>query len=70
MLRHVLGRLLDRLRLEEVVAGDDEREYADRIREARLQHRRTRGARRHAFWTDLREFLLSIPAGIGVRIGG
>ena len=52
------------------MTADDEREYADRIREARLQHRRTRAARRHAFWTDLREFLLSIPAGIGVRIGG
>ena len=52
------------------MTADDEREYADRIREARLQQRLTRVARRHAFWTDLREFLLSIPAGIGVLIGG
>ncbi|WP_214466548.1 hypothetical protein [Microbacterium flavescens] len=52
------------------MTADDEREYADRIREARLQRLRTRRARRHAFWSDLSEFLLSIPAGIGIRIGG
>ena len=52
------------------MTADDEREYADRIREARLAHRRTRRARRHAFWESLSAFLLSIPAGVGVRIGG
>ncbi len=52
------------------MSADDVREYADRIVEARQQHRRDRRARRHAFWNELSEFLLSIPAGIGIRIGG
>ena len=52
------------------MTADDEREYAERIREARRERRRARTARRHAFWTSLSEFLLSIPAGVGIRIGG
>ncbi|MDY0911012.1 hypothetical protein [Microbacterium sp. CFBP9034] len=52
------------------MSADDEREYADRIIEARQQHRRESRPRRHAFWNDIRAFLLSIPAGIGIRIGG
>ncbi|WP_461474277.1 hypothetical protein [Microbacterium sp. HJ5] len=56
--------------MHSTMTADDEREYADRIREARLEHRRTRRARRHAFWANLSEFLLSIPAGVGVRLGG
>jgi hypothetical protein len=50
--------------------ADDVSEYADRIVEAREQHRRERQARRHAFWSAVSGFLLSIPAGIGIRIGG
>ncbi|WP_157536097.1 hypothetical protein [Microbacterium sp. Root166] len=50
--------------------ADDVGEYADRIVEAREQHRRERRARRHAFWNGVSAFLLSIPAGIGIRLGG
>jgi hypothetical protein len=52
------------------MSEDDLAEYADRLRELRETTRRERGARRHAFWTRAREFVLSIPAGVGVRIGG
>jgi hypothetical protein len=37
---------------------------------ARREARRVRRARRHAFWTDLSDRLLSMPAGIGMRLGG
>lgn len=52
------------------MSADDEREYADRIREARMSHRRERAARRHAAWSGVSDFLLSIPAAVGVRLGG
>lgn len=29
-----------------------------------------RKARRYRFWSDLADFLLSIPASVGIRIGG
>jgi hypothetical protein len=48
----------------------DRQEYADQIQEARVAARRQRGARRHAFWTRVSDYLLSIPAGIAVRLGG
>ncbi|QEV99513.1 hypothetical protein F6J84_04900 [Microbacterium caowuchunii] len=35
-----------------------------------LSPRQRRAARRHAYWEELSEFLLSIPAGVGIRIGG
>ncbi|WP_194411113.1 hypothetical protein [Microbacterium cremeum] len=34
--------------------------------DARLQPK----ARGHRFWSELAEVLLSIPAGVGIRIGG
>jgi hypothetical protein len=52
------------------MSADDEREYADRIREARISKRRERAARRRAVRRDVRDFLLSIPAAVGVRLGG
>ena len=48
----------------------EEREYAIHIEEARLALRQWRRERRHAFWSELRDALLSMPAGIGVRLGG
>lgn len=48
----------------------EKREFADHIiqlREARAAERR---ARRHRRWTAASEFLLSIPAGVAVRLGG
>ncbi|MEU1972734.1 hypothetical protein ABZ477_13830 [Microbacterium sp. NPDC019599] len=45
-------------------------EYAEQIEEARAERRLQRRARRHAFWARLRDLVLSIPPGIGVRIGG
>ena len=48
----------------------DRQEYADQIQEARVAARRQRGARRHAFWTRVSDYLLSIPPGIAVRLGG
>ena len=35
-----------------------------------LSPRQRRTARRYAFWEGLSEFVLSIPPGVGVRIGG
>jgi hypothetical protein len=52
------------------MSADDEREYADRIREARITRRRERAARRHAVRSGVRDFRLSIPAAVGVRLGG
>ncbi len=52
------------------MSADDEREYADRIREASISKRRERAARRHAVRSDVTDFLLSIPAAVGVRLGG
>lgn len=52
------------------MSAEEAREYADRIVDARQEARRARQARRHAFWERLTSFLLSIPAGIAVRIGG
>jgi hypothetical protein len=52
------------------MSEDELEEYADRIRELRVTARRRRQARRHAFWTRARDLVLSMPAGIGVRIGG
>lgn len=52
------------------MSEDDLEEYADRIRDLRASARVKRRARRHDRWTRARDFVLSIPAGIGVRIGG
>lgn len=52
------------------MTADEEREYADRIHALRLAARLERRARRHRFWTRAHDFVLSIPAGIGLRIGG
>jgi len=52
------------------MSADEAREFADRIIEARLHHRRARQARRHAFWNGVSAIVLSIPAGIGIRLGG
>lgn len=35
-----------------------------------LDPRAKRKARRDRFWSDLADILLSIPAGVGIRIGG
>lgn len=64
-----------RLGEDENMNGDwmspsEEREYADRIHELRLSARQERAARRHAFWTKVRDVVMSVPAGVGVRIGG
>lgn len=48
----------------------DRQEYADQIEEARLASRQQRRARRQAFGERVSDFLLSIPAGIAVRLGG
>ncbi|QIG40168.1 hypothetical protein G5T42_12315 [Microbacterium sp. 4R-513] len=48
----------------------EEREYAVHIEEARLALRQWRKARRHAFWRELGDALLSMPPGIAVRLGG
>lgn len=45
---------------------DGERARADDA----LTPRQRRAARRHAFWEGLSEFVLSIPPGVGIRIGG
>lgn len=36
------------------------------------EHREPLDARaaRHGFWSDLADVLLSMPAGVGIRIGG
>ncbi|MFH8249641.1 hypothetical protein ACH3VR_04645 [Microbacterium sp. B2969] len=48
----------------------DAQEYERWIREARSELRRRRKARRYAFWASLADLLLSMPPGIGVRLGG
>ncbi|WP_345803247.1 hypothetical protein AAIB33_09265 [Microbacterium sp. AZCO] len=48
----------------------EEREFAIHIEEARLELRQWRKARRRAFWSELADALLTMPAGIGVRLGG
>ncbi|WP_243073604.1 hypothetical protein [Microbacterium sp. SS28] len=52
------------------MSDDDRLEYAGRIHEARALLRRERRARRGRFWNHVSEALLSIPAGIAVRLGG
>lgn len=52
------------------VRAVDEREDARNLHGARLVLRAQRRARRHAFWRRVSDLLLSMPAGIGVRIGG
>ncbi|MFE7844364.1 hypothetical protein ACFUTX_04110 [Microbacterium sp. NPDC057407] len=52
------------------MTSDDVREYAERIDQLREAARRERRTRRHAFWSRAREVVLSMPAAIGVRIGG
>lgn len=52
------------------MSTEEAREYADRIVDARHEERRARQARRHVRWERVSSFLLSIPAGIGIRIGG
>jgi hypothetical protein len=48
----------------------DRQEYADQIQEALVASRQQRRAPRRAFGERVSDFLLSIPAGIAVRLGG
>lgn len=48
----------------------EKQEDAGQIHQAGVHPRQQRKARRHAFWTRVSEFLLSIPPGIAVRLGG
>lgn len=52
------------------MTSDEVREYADRIEQLRQATRRERRARRHARWSRARDVVMSMPAAIGIRIGG
>lgn len=48
----------------------ENREFADRIIELRDARAAERKARRQTPWAAVSEFLLSIPPGVAVRLGG